>query len=149
MLVVEHFSFDLVFQGGSLPFVEGKEPEYEAVQHQTEGPDVDFWCGLGVTDQQLGRHVFQAAAVDVLHPDARDRPENAEIHHLQLHALDVQIAAVVVHGRLVDHDVLVLHVPVDDLAIVAVVDCVQELHEQRVRRPLSENALRLAFPKVV
>lgn len=149
MLVVELFGFDLVFEGGPLPFVEGQKAEHEAVQHQAEGPDVDLWRGLGVTDQELGRHVLQAAAVDVLHPDAGDRPENAEIHNLKLDALDIQVATLVVHRRRIDHDVLVLHVPVDYLTIVAVVDGVQELHEQRVGRALLENALLLAFPQVV
>lgn len=100
-------------------------------------------------NQKLGRHIFQATAVDVFHPNAGNGSENAKVDHLEFYAFDIQIAAFIINWRLVDHDILKFHISVDYLTVVAVVNCIQELNEKLICLSLRKNTQFLFLPKVV
>ena len=119
------------------------------MKHEAKGPDVDLRRRLDVPEQQLRRHVPYASAVYILLFHARNRSENAEIHYFELDLGYVQLAISQIRGGLSKHNVLVLHVSVDDLAAMAVVDGVQKLKEKLVAVLLTKLTIVLRFPEVV
>ena len=91
------------------------------MEHQTQRPYVYLGGRLVVTLEKLRRHVFEAATIDVLHPYACNRSENPEIDHFYFYAIYVKIATLVIFGWLSEHNILELHVSMDNLAIVAII----------------------------
>ena len=100
------------------------------MEHEAEGPDVDFGGGFCVAYEQFGGHESETAAVYFFHTDPGNGPKNAKINNFEVHGIYDQPPLGIVLRLLSYHDVLEFEVPVNNLAVVAVVDGVHELDEQ-------------------
>ena len=149
MLIVQLLHYDLFLQSKSLTAVERQEAKHHAMQHQAQGPDVDLGSRMHLPLEELRSHIPQAPTVYVLHPNPGNGTENSKVHYFQLHVLELYLSFLVVSRWLGQHHILELHIPVDNLAVMAVVDGTEQLIEQVVGLPLSELSIRLCFPELI
>ena len=58
---------------------------------------------------------------------------NSKVNNFELDTLDVQLATLFVFWWLRQHNILKLHIPMDDFTIMAIIYSVQELNEKVIR----------------
>mgnify|MGYP007055476823 CR=1 FL=1 len=128
-------------------FIKRQESEYQTMEHQAKTPDVYFRTRSIVTFNQLRRHILKAPKIYALPLDPRNRPKNAKIDHFNLNTGLIKLPFGI-GGRIGQHDILKLQIPVYDLTIMTIVYRTQQLAENMISVFLIELPLGLGTPKV-
>jgi hypothetical protein len=104
---------------------------------------------LRMSLKKLWAHVFKWAACNILHSYSCNRAKNSKIDNFDFDTRGIKSSFIVVDGLLGQHDILEFKIPVNYLAVMAVVYGLQKLYENLISILFRKLPIRLRFPEVV